>query len=105
MNENEQTTTGAHDQRQVAMAARHKGVRWGVAMFAVSALLVLTIAGLASGVGAALSAPALLVALALGLAIGWTAGLVISRLETVRLMAEGIEARVSQARREAARQR
>jgi hypothetical protein len=74
-------------------------------MFAVSALLVLTIAGLASGVGVALSAPTLLVALALGFAIGWAAGLVIFRLETVRLMAEGIEARVAQARREAARQR
>lgn len=105
MNEMEQAAK-ARDQRQAAAVARSKAIRWGVVTFIVSALLVVTVAGLASGMGAAISAPALLVALALGLATGWAAGLVIFRLEHVRLMAEGIEARLAQAlRHDATRQR
>ena len=59
---------------------------WFVGAFGASALLVAITAWLAGGAGASLSMPALLVALALGLAVGWVAGLLALSLETLRLL-------------------
>jgi hypothetical protein len=68
---------------------------WFLGAFGASALLVALIAWLAGGAGATISTPALLVALALGLAVGWAAGLIALTLETLRLLEAGVEAGVA----------
>jgi hypothetical protein len=90
---------------EATMAALRRAALWGSATFVVSALFVGGVAWMASGAGAVFSTPALLVALALGLATGWAVGLIVFTRETLRLLAAGVEARVARARREAARQR
>lgn len=57
------------------------------------------VAWLASGAGVHISMPAMLVALALGLAVGWAAGLVALTLETLRLLEAGVEAGVAKRQR------
>lgn len=68
---------------------------WAAGAFAASALLVTLVAWLAGGAGASVSTPALLVALALGVAVGWAAGLTALTLETLRLLEAGVEAGVA----------
>lgn len=98
-------TQNAHPRGALAHLRRISGVAllrvalWAAGAFTVSALLVTMIAWLASGAGVHISTPALLVALALGLAVGWAAGLVALTLETLRLLEAGVEAGVAKRQR------
>ena len=84
--------------RAVSAAALRRAALWGLGAFAASVALVALVVWLADGAGASLKAPAVFVALALGLATGWASGLIALTLETVRLTAASVEA--SMARRQ-----
>ncbi len=85
--------------RRISGDALRRVALWTAGAFAASALLVMIITWLAIGAGATISTPALLVALALGLAVGWVAGLMALALETLRLLEAGVEAGVAKRQR------
>lgn len=78
--------------RRISAAALRRVALWAVGTFGASALLVLLVAWLAGGAGVSISTSALLVALALGVAVGWAAGLISLTLETLHLLEESAEA-------------
>ncbi len=77
--------------RRVSGKALWRAALWAGGAFCASALLVVVITWLAVGAGASISTPALLVALALGVAVGWATGLLALVMETLRLLAAGVE--------------
>ena len=85
--------------RRISGEALRHAALWFIGAFGASALLVALVAWLAGGAGASLSTPALLVALALGLAVGWAAALAALTVETLRRIEAGVEAGVATRRR------
>ena len=81
--------------RQISGTALRRVALWATGTFGMSALLATLVAWLAGGAGSSISTPALLVALALGVATGWAAGLTALALETLRLLEVGVEAGVA----------
>ncbi|HEX9038023.1 MAG TPA: hypothetical protein VF808_13645 [Ktedonobacterales bacterium] len=81
--------------RRASGAALRRAALWFAAGFGGSALLVALIAWIATlitGDTTPLALPALLVAVALGVAVGWAAALASLTLETLRRVEAGIEA-------------
>jgi hypothetical protein len=84
--------------RRASTAALRRAALWFAGGFTASALLVILTAMLASALTdgqVALRAPALLVALALGLAVGWATALVALTVETLRRLEASVEAELA----------